>query len=221
MRQNMLSLRNHPGFKPLASAIKPKLFSRQCLCRLGCALLILLCLWGCGEKPLTWQWSDPSAVAPANTQPVAQSGQSPMLLLSANNWPMTAPVFRQVKRDFYDCKGLVGDWFETLLLAEMNFLANESGLKNLSSAVCLVQIDRLLKPDEGRFMVHFYSNATELSECAMKHRCQLARNVSLVLKNNAVYRSYFLSDFQREKYQQHCITPDGKWHPQTTCYELP
>jgi len=143
-----------------------------------------------------------------------------MLLLSADNWPMTAPVFRQVKRDFYDCKGLVGDWFETLLLAEMNFLANESGLKNLPSAVCLVQIDRQLKPNEGRFVVHFYANATELSECAMKHRCQMARNVSLVLKNQAVYRSYFLSDFEREKYHQHCITPAGKWHPKTTCYDL-
>jgi hypothetical protein len=143
-----------------------------------------------------------------------------MLLLSADNWPMTAPVFRQVKRDFYDCKGLVGDWFEILLLAEMNFLAHESGLKNLPSAVCLVQIDRQLKPNEGRFVVHFYANATELSECAMKHRCALARNVSLVLKNQAVYRSYFLSDFEREKYHQHCITPEGKWQPKTTCYDL-
>ena len=107
-----------------------------------------------------------------------------------------------------------------LLLAEMNFLAGESGLQNLPSAVCLVQIDRQLKPNEGRFVVHFYANASELSECAMKHRCQLARNVSLVLKNQAVYRSYFLSDFKREKYHQHCITPEGKWHPKTTCYEL-
>lgn len=30
----------------------------------------------------------------------------------------------------------------------------------------------------------------------------------------------FLSDFEREKYHQHCITPDGKWHPKTTCYGL-
>jgi hypothetical protein len=41
-----------------------------------------------------------------------------------------------------------------------------------------------------------------------------------VLKNQAVYRSYFLSDFEREKYHQHCITPTGKWHPKTTCYDL-
>jgi predicted small lipoprotein YifL len=216
----MLSLRNHPGSKPTPGASGPNSWSLRWCTRLGLVLMLLMGLWGCGEKPLTWPWSDPLAAVPANTPPVAQSGQSPMLLLSADNWPMTAPVFRQVKRDFYDCKGLVGDWFETLLMAEMNFLAKESGLKNLPSAVCLVQIDRQLKPNEGRFVVHFYANATELSECAMKHRCQLARNVSLVLKNQAVYRSYFLSDFEREKYQQHCITPDGKWHPQTTCYDL-
>ena len=216
----MLFLQNHPGLKPPPGVSKLNSMSLASCGRLGLTLMLLLCLWGCREKPLTWPWSDEAAVAPANTPPVAQSGESPMLLLSADNWPMTAPVFRQVKRDFYDCKGLVGDWFETLLLAEMNFLANESGLKNLPSAVCLVQIDRQLKPNEGRFVVHFYANATELSECAMKHRCQLARNVSLVLKNQAVYRSYFLSDFEREKYQQHCITPDGKWHPKTTCYDL-
>lgn len=214
-------LRNLTDLAGQALTRRSNLLSLRWCGQLGLALMLLLTLWGCGEKFLTWPWTDQATASPTNTPPVAQSGQSPMLLLSADNWPMTAPIFRQVKRDFYECKGLVGDWFETLLLAEMNFLANESGLKNLPSAVCLVQIDRLLKPDEGRFMVHFYANATELSECAMKHRCQLARNVSLVLKNNAVYRSYFLSDFQREKYQQHCITPDGKWHPQTTCYELP
>lgn len=216
----MLSLRNHTGLKPLAWADGPHLFSLQWCVRLGLAMLMLMGLWGCGEKPFTWPWTTETAETSVNTLPVAQSGQSPMLLLSADNWPMTAPVFRQVKRDFYDCKGLVGDWFETLLLAEMNFLASESGLKNLPSAVCLVQIDRQLKPNEGRFVVHFYANATELSECAMKHRCQMARNVSLVLKNQAVYRSYFLSDFEREQYHQHCITPTGKWHPKTTCYDL-
>ena len=198
----------------------PNFYSLHGFARWGLALMLLLGLWGCGDKPITWPWSEPATATQVNMPPVAQSGQSPMLLLSADNWPMTAPVFRQVKRDFYDCKGLVGDWFETLLLAEMNFLASESGLQNLPSAVCLVQIDRQLKPNEGRFVVHFYANATELSECAMKHRCQLARNVSLVLKNQAVYRSYFLSDFEREKYHQHCITPDGKWHPKTTCYDL-
>jgi len=182
----MLYQRIHTGLKPPSRVGRPSALALRWCGRLGLGLLMLLCLSGCSEKPFTWPWSDEAAVAPANTPPVAQSGESPMLLLSADNWPMTAPVFRQVKRDFYDCKGLVGDWFETLLLAEMNFLANESGLKNL----------------------------------AMKHRCQLARNVSLVLKNQAVYRSYFLSDFEREKYHQHCITPDGKWHPKTTCYGL-
>jgi len=184
-------------------------------CALACALV-----GACGDKTFTWPWTDERTAMEMPSPPVAQSGDSPMLLLSSDNWPLTAPIFRQVKRDFYDCKGLVGGWFETLLLAEINFLATQSQLKHLPQAVCLVQIDRQLKPNEGRFVVHFYATATELSECAMKHRCQMARNVSLVLKNQAVYRSYFLSDFEREKYQQHCITPAGKWHPQTTCYDL-
>jgi hypothetical protein len=61
----------------------------------------------------------------------------------------------------------------------------------------------------------------DLKECEMNLRCKWARNVGLVLKNKAVYRSYFLSDFKNDKYYQHCVSPDSQWFARTTCYTMP
>lgn len=116
---------------------------------------------------------------------------------------------------------MVAPWFQKVMVAELNFLAARDNLQSISNPVCLLIVDRDLGPMEGRFSVHFYQDAKELRECAIHHRCKLARSTSLVLKNQLVYRSYFLSDFKREKYYQHCITPENKWLANTTCYTVP
>jgi hypothetical protein len=88
-------------------------------------------------------------------------------------------------------------------------------LQLINAPVCLLIVDKDLGPKEGRFSVHFYEDAHELKECAINHRCKLARNVSLVLKNQLVFRSYFLSDYQ------HCVTPNDMWIANSTCYVVP
>jgi dihydroorotate dehydrogenase len=42
--------------------------------------------------------------------------------------PVTPPAFKHVQRDFYECKGLLGDWYEKIIVAEINFLAKQHGL---------------------------------------------------------------------------------------------
>lgn len=152
---------------------------------------------------------------------VARKGAEPMLMLSDELEPLANPTYVHKKRDLYDCDGMVAPWFQKMLVAELNFLATQDKLQHITKPVCLLIVDKDLGPKEGRFSVHFYEDAQELRECAINHRCKLARNVSLVLKNQLVYRSYFLSDFKREKYYQHCITPDDMWVANTTCYVLP
>jgi hypothetical protein len=81
-------------------------------------------------------------------------------------------------------------------------------------------VDKDESPKNGRFSVHFYKDAEELKACVFHQHCESARNVSLVLKNQLVFRSYFLSDFKREKFYQHCVTPEGSWIANTTCYTV-
>jgi hypothetical protein len=152
---------------------------------------------------------------------VARSGVEPILTLSDELEPVGDPAYVHKKRDLYDCDGMVAPWYQKVLVAEFNYLAGQDKLQTMSSPVCLLMVDKDLGPKEGRFSVHFYEDVQELRECAINHRCKLARNVSLVLKNQLVYRSFFLSDFKREKYYQHCITPDDMWMPNTTCYTIP
>ena len=152
---------------------------------------------------------------------VVRSGAEPMLMLSDELEPVADPSYVHKKRDLYDCQGMVAPWFQKVLVAELNYLGDQNKLAHIESPVCLLIVDKDLGPKEGRFSVHFYEDVKELQECAINHRCKLARNVSLVLKNQLVYRSYFLSDFKREKYYQHCITPDDMWMANTTCYTVP
>ena len=108
----------------------------------------------------------------------------------------------------------------TYLGASTNFLAEKSKLKLIEKPVCLLNVDKDESPKNGRFSVHFYKDAEELKACVFHQHCESARNVSLVLKNQLVFRSYFLSDFKREKFYQHCVTPEGNWIANTTCYTV-
>jgi len=152
---------------------------------------------------------------------VARSGAQPMLLLNNELEPMGEPAYVHKKRDLFACNGMVAPWFQKVLVAELNYLAEKDKLQSLGVHSCLLIIDKDLGPKDGRFSVHFYQDEHELKECAINHRCKIARSVSLVLKNQLVYRSYFLSDFKREKYYQHCITPQDMWLANTTCYTVP
>jgi hypothetical protein len=152
---------------------------------------------------------------------VVRSGAEPMLTLSGELEPVADPAYVHKKRDLYDCDGMVAPWYQKVLVAELNHLAGQDKLQTMNIPVCMLIVDKDLGPKEGRFSVHFYEDVQELRECAINHRCKLARNVSLVLKNQLVYRSYFLSDFKREKYYQHCITPEDMWLANTTCYVVP
>ena len=152
---------------------------------------------------------------------IARTGAEPMLMLTDELEPMADPTYVHKKRDLYDCQGMVAPWFQKVLVAELNYLAEKEKLQTINAPVCLLIVDKDLGPKEGRFSVHFYEDAHELKECAINHRCKLARNVSLVLKNQLVFRSYFLSDFKREKYYQHCVTPDDMLIANSTCYVVP
>ncbi len=173
---------------------------------------------GCSDD-WHWPWQD---VKPVHLvlDGTARAGSEPMLLLGDDFEPLADPAFLLIKRDLYDCQGMVAPWFQQVLVAELNYLATKDKLQQITEPVCLLMVDKGAGPKEGRFSVHFYQDAHELKECAINHRCKIARNVSLVLKNELVFRSYFLSDFKREKFFQHCVTPDDMWIPNTTCYEI-
>jgi hypothetical protein len=180
----------------------------------------LVALSGCGDTQLDWRLTTADPVT-LRLPGLEQSGDQAILALTPSLEPVTPPAFKHVHRDFYECKGLLGDWYQKIVVAEINFLAKQNGLTVIQNPVCLISVDKQVGLNGGRFKVHLYMDMDDLKECEMSLRCKWARNVGLVLKNQAVYRSYFLSDFKNNRYYQHCITPQSQWYARTTCYTMP
>jgi hypothetical protein len=181
-------------------------------------LSLLLLLGACSDGPWYWPWEE----APARLElpGVAYSGDEAMLRLGPSGQPLVNPSLIQIQRAFFDCKGFVGDWYQHLMQAEMNHLAAFDHLKPMNDPVCLVSMDKDLNLTQGRYTVHFFSSGEEMNQCIVHHHCEWARNVTLISKNKAVFRYYFLSDFKHEYFYRHCLTPDNVWHRETTCFNL-
>lgn len=150
-----------------------------------------------------------------------QKGDEPMLKLNAQNLPRQAPVVRQLKHEYYDCGGLVSEWFLALLVAEMNFLEKEDGLKTVDGSACAVSRAINQGQAEPRFTVHLFNSRKEANDCVVASRCGLARNVTLVPREGAVWRSYFLTDYEWKRFYQHCLAPQQRWYPTVVCDVVP
>ena len=192
--------------------------NRKHLC-LGALFFLVCMLSGCDKLgiPLPRQKKE---VIQIKIDGVPSTGKEPMLMIDDQLEPLTKPTYQLIKRDLYDCQSMVAPWLQNLLVAELNFLAEKSKLRLIEKPVCLLNVDKDESPKNGRFSVHFYKDTEELKACVFHQHCESARNVSLVLKNQLVFRSYFLSDFKREKFYQHCVTPEGNWIANTTCYAI-
>lgn len=180
------------------------------------ATVLGISLSGCGDSDLLGTAEPPPERL--EIKGIAYSGNDPILKLDSDHRPKVKPAFQQVKRDFYECAGVVSAWFQILTLAEMNHLAKAYDMEVLNNPVCYLTMDKQLGHGEGKFKIHFYKDKTDLRECEMNMRCRIARNVSLVVWDRAIYRSYFLTDFDEGQFYQHCVTPDNVLHRQTTCY---
>jgi len=192
--------------------------NRTHLC-LGALFFLVCILSGCDKLGIP-RPRQKKEVIQIKIDGVPSKGKEPMLMIDDQLEPLTKPTYQLIKRDLYDCQGMVAPWLQNLLVAELNFLAEKSNLKLIEKPVCLLNVDKDESPKNGRFSVHFYKDSEELKACVFHQHCESARNVSLVLKNQLVFRSYFLSDFKREKFYQHCVTPESNWIANTTCYTV-
>ncbi len=185
------------------------------------AFLFLFAITSCSENLFGFGYSDMAPV-PIHADETLIKRTEPMLMINDEFEPLVQPRYVQLKRDIYDCKGMIAPWVQQMLIDEFNFLAKRSKLQQMVEPVCVMYLEKDLGPKTGRFSVHFYENETELEKCSTNLRCKLkrARNVVLVLKNEHVYRSYFLSDFVNEKYFLYCVNPQGELIGNSTCYTM-
>lgn len=150
-----------------------------------------------------------------------QSGPEPMILLGPKNRPYTEILVHTTKLDYFECNGIVAPWFRELLVAEMNYFAELVEMPFVKGDACIVSIGTSKSLTPGRVSIHLYTNQQRLTDCVRNEECPVFRSVSLIPKDNVLYRSYFLSDMNRKLISQQCVTAKGKLFPDTTCYTVP
>ena len=148
------------------------------------------------------------------------SGKEPMMRLDSQNKPLTEPVHETDRLVYYECRGTVAPWFAELMVAEMNYFNELVNLPFVDGSACVVSLGTSKSLSPGRLSVQLYSSVRAMNDCVRDDRCSVFRSVSLVPKSDGLYRSYFLSDLTRKLIAQHCVTPKGKWHKDTTCYGI-
>jgi len=148
------------------------------------------------------------------------SGKEPMLRLDSKLKPLTEPVYENDRLTFYDCQGVLGAWFHELLTAEMNYFNELVELPMVNGQACVVSIGTPKSLTAGRINVQLYANTRQMNDCVRDDRCPIFRSVSLLPREDNVYRSYFLSDLNRKLISQQCVTSKGKLYPDTTCYTV-
>jgi hypothetical protein len=190
------------AFSPSLRSVRSRLY-RLCL---GAALVGALA--AC---------SDPASDALTLPDLAPVSGEGPMFFLGLDRLPLKPPIVTQLKYEYYECGGLISEWFLKLLVAEMNFLEMQSDLVPVDGSACAIGRAINQGQAEPRFVVYLFNTRKEANDCVVSLRCKLARNITLVPRDKAVWRSYFLSDFDINRFYQHCLAPPQKWHKGVSC----
>jgi hypothetical protein len=148
------------------------------------------------------------------------SGREPMVMIDKTNRPLGEVVHHKDKMDYYECKGIVAPWFLELIAAEMNYFNELAELPFVESENCIVTYGTEKSLTPGRISVQLFETRKEFDKCVRNDYCPVFRTVNFVTVNNALMRSYFLSNINSKEIFQHCVTDTGKWHRNSTCYTI-
>jgi hypothetical protein len=148
------------------------------------------------------------------------SGKEPMLMLDKTLKPFGDLVYHSDKLDYYECKGVVAPWFLELVVAEMNYFNELADLQFVDPKTCIVTFATEKSLTPGRLSIQLFENTREFDRCIRNEVCPVFRTVNFVPNQNAIHRSYFLSEIGRKLVQHHCVTDTGKWHKDQTCYTI-
>ena len=148
------------------------------------------------------------------------SGREPMVMIDKTNRPLGEVVHHKDKMDYYECKGIVAPWFLELIAAEMNYFNELAELPFVEAENCIVTYGTEKSLTPGRISVQLFETRKEFDKCVRSDYCPVFRTVNFVTVNNALMRSYFLSNINTKEIFQHCVTDTGKWHRNSTCYTI-
>ena len=104
------------------------------------AFLFLFAITSCSENLFGFGYSDMAPV-PIHADETLIKRTEPMLMINDEFEPLVPPRYVQLKRDIYDCKGMIAPWVQQMLIDEFNFLAKRSKLQQMVEPVCVMYLE--------------------------------------------------------------------------------
>ena len=153
-------------------------------------------------------------------RPTRTYGEEPMFYFDAERRPFTEPFHKTDLEDYYLCRGILGQWYRDLLVAEVNGLLEPLSLDKVDGTTCAV---RLIKTKLGKkrpiVAVDLYPNSEAMRSCVLGEKCSHMRSAVMYVSNDkTLYRSYIITDGQKHVNKSYCLNNKGEVLAEQSCW---
>lgn len=156
--------------------------------------------------------------------PVSDLYERSIIKLNGLNRPASEPVATNRYADYFACKKTLNDRYRERVLNEINTFADRMGLPRARNVPCMIKI---AKPDTkfpGAVYIEFYVDEKTAVRCIRTGECGSTRLLMLHPKDKTgktskeIYRSYVLTDEKKYRRASFCVSPDGQFLGEKSCY---
>lgn len=162
---------------------------------------------------------------PAKKKPTPSKIYSLKIIkLDSNNRPLTEPMHTNKFADYFLCRDIIGTRYRDIVLSEMNTFADRMGLPRAQEAPCMIKIAKANTKLPGAVFIEFYVNEESARACIRGGECGSTRLMMLFPKDKTgkspeeIYRSYVLTDDKKFRRAAFCVSPDGQFLGEKSCY---
>lgn len=147
-----------------------------------------------------------------------------VIKLDGANRPLTKAVQSNAYADYFLCRKTITDKYRDTVLDEINTFADQMGLPRAQDTPCMVKVAKANTKLPGAIYIEFYVDELAAKACIKNSDCGSTRVMMLYPKDKTgkkskeVYRSYVLTDERKFRRASFCVTPQGQFLGEKSCY---
>jgi hypothetical protein len=147
-----------------------------------------------------------------------------VIKLDGTNRPLTKAVQSNAYADYFLCRKTITDKYRDTVLDEINTFADQMGLPRAQDTPCMVKVAKPNTKLPGAIYIEFYVDELAAKACIKNSDCGSTRVMMLYPKDKTgkkskeVYRSYVLTDERKFRRASFCVTPQGQFLGEKSCY---
>jgi len=162
--------------------------------------------------------------APKKKPELSKIYSKKVIKLDTNNRPLTEVMHTNPYADYFLCRDTISTRYREMVLNEMNTFADRMGLPRAQEAPCMIKVAKPKTKFPGAIYIELYVNEEAARACIRGGECASTRVVMLFPKDKSgqapdeIYRSYVLTDEKKFRRASFCVSPDGQFLGEKSCY---